>query len=509
MKKLRYMAAAGPFLMMAGLLYYSVVNLWDLKAKIIFFAGLALTLLLCWINAENIKAGFRRRSAQYGANTLLMVVAVVGILGLLNYMGKKHHYRTDLSSGKLYSLSDQTVKIVKGLKNEVDIYLFAKEPEQRMNDLLNEYKDLNTSKIVFRVIDPQKNPSQTKKYGVRSFGETVVVSGEKNEKVESAQEESITNAIVKVTREKNKTIYFTTGHNEGDTNGEDGRGYSFARKAIEGQNYTAKTINLATSSSFPEDCSEIVIVGPKTTLFPTEIAQLEKYVDAAGKVLLMQDPETDSGLTDLLKKWNIGLDDDVVVDSSGLGQLFGMGPAVPLVSSYETHPITKDMTRVMTFFPMARSVQALKEASSTFTASPLFKSSESSWGEKNLKNSEAQYNEGVDIKGPVNLAVVSTKTVTGDGKSKSYGKEARVVVVGDSDFAMNNYFRKGANGDLFLNMVSWLAEDEDLISIRPKDQENRSVQLTRARGKSLFWLAMIFMPAAVLIAGVAVWLRRR
>jgi ABC-type uncharacterized transport system involved in gliding motility auxiliary subunit len=509
MKKLRYMAAAGPFLMMAGLLYYSVVNLWDLTAKIIFFAGLALTLLLCWINVKNIKAGFRRRSAQYGANTLLMVVAVVGILGLLNYMGKKHHYRTDFSSGQLYSLSDQTVKIVKGLKNEVDIYLFAKEPQQRMNDLLNEYKDLNTSKIVFRVVDPQKNPSQTKKYGVRSFDETVVVSGEKSEKVESAQEESITNAIVKVTREKNKTIYFTTGHNEGDTNGEDGRGYSFARKSIEGQNYTVKSINLATTSSFPEDCSEIVIAGPKTTLLPTEVAQLEKYVDAGGKVLLLQDPEADSGLADLLKKWNVGLDDDVVVDSSGLGQLFGMGPAVPLVSSYETHPITKDMTRVMTFFPMARSVQVLKEAGSSFTAAPLFKSSESSWGEKNLKNNEAQYNEGVDIKGPVNLAVVSTKAVTGDGKSKSYGKEARVVVVGDSDFAMNNYFRKGANGDLFLNTISWLAEDEDLISIRPKNQENRSVQLTQARSKSLFWLAMIFMPAAILIAGVAVWLRRR
>jgi len=404
---------------------------------------------------------------------------------------------------------DQTAKIVKGLKNEVDIYLFAKEPEPRVNDLLNEYKNLNTSKIVFRIVDPQKNPSQTKKYGVRAFGETVVVSGEKNEKVESAQEESISNAILKVTREKNKVIYFTAGHNEADSNGEDGRGYSFARKAIEGQNYTVKSINLATSNSIPDDCSEIVIAGPKTGLFPTEVALLEKYVEAGGKLLLLQDPEVDSGLADPLKKWNIGLDDDVVVDSSGLGQLFGMGPAVPLVSSYESHPITKDMTRVMTFFPMARSLQVLKEAGSSFTASPLFKSSEGSWGEKNLKNSEAQYNEGIDIKGPVNLAVVSTKTVPVDAKTKSYGKEARVVVVGDSDFAMNNYFRKGANGDLFLNSVSWLAEDEDLISIRPKSQENRTVQLTRARSKALSWLVMIFMPAAVLIAGIAVWLRRR
>jgi ABC-type uncharacterized transport system involved in gliding motility auxiliary subunit len=509
MNKLRYIATAGPFLMVAGLLYYSVVNLWDWKAKVIFFAGAALTILLLWINRQNLKAGFGRRSAQYGTNTILMLVAVVGILGFLNYLGKKHHYRTDLSSGQLYSLSDQSVKIVKGLKNEVNIYHFAKEPDPRMNDLLTEYKDLNTSKIVYRIVDPQKNPSQAKKYGIRAFGETVVVAGEKSEKVESAQEEAVTNAIVKVTREKNKVVYFTTGHNEADTNSEDGRGYGQTRKAIEGQNYLVKTINLATSKSMPEDCSELVIAGPKTALFPTEIELIDQYVAAGGKVLLLQDPEADSGLSELLKKWKIGLDNDIVVDSSGLGQLFGMGPAVPLVSNYESHPITKDMTRVMTFFPMARSLQILAEPGSPFNATALFKSSESSWGEKNLKGNEAQYDEGTDIKGPLNLAVVSTKSVSSDGKTKTLGKEARVLVVGDSDFAMNAYFRKGANGDLLLNMVSWLAEDEDMISIRPKNQENRGIQLTRARSKSLFWLVMILMPAGALITGVAVWLRRR
>ena len=145
-----------------------------------------------------------------------MTLIVIGILGMVNFIGKQHHKRVDLTTAQLYSLSDQTEKIVKGLKNEVTIYHFAKETSPTVNDLLTEYKGINQGKLSFKVIDPQKDPGLAKKFGVRSFGETVVASGEKHEKVDTAQEESVTNAILKVTREKNKVIYFTQGHNEAD-----------------------------------------------------------------------------------------------------------------------------------------------------------------------------------------------------------------------------------------------------------------------------------------------------
>ncbi|HEX2523090.1 MAG TPA: ABC transporter, partial [Terriglobia bacterium] len=96
-----------------------------------------------------------------------------------------------------------------------------------------------------------------------------------------------------------------------------------------------------------------------------------------------------------------------------------------------------------------------------------------------------------------------------DEKEKKHGKEARVVVVGDSDFASNSYFQQQRNGDVFLNAVSWLAEDEDLISVRPKSQENRSISLTRANSSVLFWMTMVLLPGSALISGILVWLRRR
>ncbi len=495
-------------LIIAGYVYYSMTN-WNVWVQVILYTGIALTLVTLGLNLGQIRASFGKRSTQYGTNTVVMTLIVIGILGMINFVGKRHHKRVDLTSAKLFSLSDQTEKIVKGLKNDVTIYHFAKETNPAVNDLLTEYKGINQSKLTFKVIDPQKDPGLAKKFGVRSFGETVVASGEKHEKVDTAQEEAVTNALLKVTREKNKVIYFTQGHNEVDINSQEGRGYAAAKKGIENQNYEVKTVNLATNPSIPSDCSALIVAGPKQSLLPTEVTLIDKYVDAGGKLFLMEDPDTDAGLDELLKKWKLALDSDIVVDSSGLGQLFGMGPAAPLVSTYESHPITRELTNSMTFFPLSRSVKTIDNSSSQFVSSLLFKTSESSWGEKNLKSGSAEYNEGVDVKGPVALGAVSTKTVTGDGKEKKYGKEARVVVIGDSDFANNTYIRMQRNGDLFLNAVSWLAEDEDLISVRPKNQENRTVQMTEGRSMLLKWLSLIFLPGSILVMGIAVWARRR
>src|SRR5262245_15376786 len=510
MKFLKNIASFGPALVVAGYVYYSVQNIWNLPVQIVLYTGIALTLVLVFLSLDKIKSAFQRRSTQYGTNSAVMILIVVGILGMVNFLGKKHHKRLDLTSAKLYSLSDQSKKVVQGLKGEVRIFYFDREPNQALNDLMAEYKGVDSSKINFKTIDPQKDPAQAKQHAITRFKETVVAYGNKSEKVETPQEESITNAILKVTREKNKVVYFLEGHNESNINdNQEVRGFAVAKKAIENQNYEVKTINLGEKPSIPDDCSVLVIAGPKVALLPTEIPLIDKFVDSGGKVMLLQDPDTNSGLDQLLKKWKIGLDDDIVVDSSGIGQLLGMGPAAPLVSTYESHPITKEMTRTMTFFPLARSVKTVENPASSFNSTVLFKTGEASWGETNLKSGSARYDEGKDVKGPVPLGIASTMTVAGDDKEKKRGKEARVVVIGNSAFATNNYFQQQRNGDLFLNAVSWLAEDEDLISVRPRSQENRSIQLTRASSSVLFWISIVLLPGSALVSGILVWLRRR
>ena len=531
MNILKNIASFGPVLIILAYVWYSIQGVWDYRVQIALYGGLALTLAMILLNFNQLKAGWRRRSTQYGANTALMVVMVVGLLAMVNFLAKKYQERWDLTSNQRYSLSDQTEKLVSGLEAEVEVIHFDKDPDPGLDDLMKEYVALNPSALSYRRVDPQADPGLARKFEVNRFGEIVVVSGEKRESVEAAQEEDITNTILKVTREQDKVIYFTKGHNEADIeNGQEERGYAAAKQAIENQNYRVESINLAEAGSIPQDCSALVIAGPAVALLPTETALIDGYVDAGGKVLLLLDPDLDAGMEELLEKWKIGVEDDIVVDSSGLGQLFGMGPAAPLVTSYESHPITEDLENTMTFFPEARSLKTVDHENSSFSSRELLRTSERSWGEKNLVDGAAEFDPGVDIEGPVVLGVVSTLSVGreaadsngaedengGDDsdreeseKDPSFGAEARVVVIGDSDFANNAFLRHQRNGDLFLNAVSWLAEDEDLISVRPKDSENRSVQMTPADSGTLFWVTMVLLPGAAMGLGVLVWSRRR
>jgi len=216
---------------------------------------------------------------------------------------------------------------------------------------------------------------------------------------------------------------------------------------------------------------------------------------------VMLDPRINTNLMDFLADYKFQFQDNLVVDASPVGQLFGMGPEIPLVSNYEDHEIFKDFS-VMTFYPEARSVEESSEGEQGFTTTILFKSSPSSWGEVDYNTRQVALNADRDLKGPVPLAVVSSKTLSGN-------KKAHILVIGDSDFAANGYIRNSGNRDLFLNMINWLAEEEDMITIRPKEIDDRRVNLTAKDSKLILYVSVIALPLLVVIAGVFVYFRRR
>ena len=206
-------------------------------------------------------------------------------------------------------------------------------------------------------------------------------------------------------------------------------------------------------------------------------------------------------------KWGVRVDDDLVLDVSGVGRLVGAGPSIPLVRSYQNHKITERF-RAMTFFPLTRSIQPDKAPPAGITVEPLFSSDENSWGETDLKSREASFDEGKDLKGPLPLAVAVTKEIKAETDKDSASK-ARLVVVGTSNFPINSYFENQGNGNLFLNMISWLAQDEDLISIRPKPPEDRKIMMSQSQLSLLRLFVIIVLPGIVLVIGISVVVRRR
>lgn len=495
----KIIAFVGPALAIVGYIRYSVRETMGPLNLSLIIAGGVLTLAAIIYNFRAIRASSKKRSTRLGANTTVMTVAVIAIIGFANFLGYRHHKRIDLTTEKLYSLSDQTRKVVSDLKKDVKVILFDKDDQEGLGEQMKDYRTLS-SHFSFERIDPQKNLEAATKYKPQKMGEVIVISGERSERPKDNSEQSIVNAIIKVTRDTLKKVCFVEGHGEkklSSTN--EGDGYGVVDKMLKNENYEVKSINLVATNDVPADCDVLVLAGPKQSLFPQEASAIGKFLEKGGKAMLLIDPDTDPKLDDVLRAWGIQLGNNTVVDVSGVGRFFQLGPGAPVARSYGSHPITKDFEGSMTFFPLSRSVDTIPGSGTSPT--DLMKTSGESWAETEAAAGNVKFDEGKDRKGPITLGVATSKP-EGD-------KEARLVVIGDSDFASNQFFGIQRNGDLFMNSINWLAQDEDLISIRPKNPADRKVSMTESDQNQLFWIALVLMPLATLGSGVFIWWRRR
>jgi ABC-type uncharacterized transport system involved in gliding motility auxiliary subunit len=492
----------GAAMVTAGYLRYSIQETFTRVNEILLIGGGVLLLAAAAFNFRAILAFFSKRSSKLGTNTAVLTIGVVAILSLLNFLGYRHHKRFDWTTEKLYTLSDQTQKIGGSLTKDVRVILFAKgsTPDNGLSDRMAEYKNLSRH-IQYEVVDPQEHPELAKQYNVARMGQVIVTSGVKTEHLEETQEQDITSAILKVTREGEKTVCFVEGHDEKSITASDAHGYSNVATELGKENYQTKSVNLVASNGVPSDCSVLVEAGPTKGLFPQEVDMIKKYLEANGKALILDDPQTDPKLDGVFQEWNMKVGDDIVIDASGVGRMFGTGPAVPLVVDYGTSPITRNFERTMTFFPLARTVAIADRNKMLVNGTELLKTSAQSFAAKEIVNNQVKFDPAKDQRGPLSLGVAAER--------KEEGKGARLVVIGDSDFATNQWVGLQRNGDLFYNTINWLSEEEALISIRPKSPENRRVNLTEAQQKGLMWFSLALLPGVVILSGVYIWWKRR
>jgi len=480
------------------------------------------------LNRSALTQKFQRKSLLYSGNLVLIVVLVLAILGLANYFLAKHSYRMDFTSAKLHSLSDQSITVLKALKTDIAFKGFFREGNYgraAMENLLKLYS-YHSPRISYEFIDPDKNPGLVKRYDITQDGTTIIEAGEKESRITTTSEEDVTNALIKATRAQKKAVYFLEGHGEASIDESGDNGYSTVKAELEKLGYEVKKQSLALADRFPQDCALLVVPGPQKDLLPNEYETLRAYVQNGGRTLFMVDPETPTLLPLLLADYGFQLENDVVVDT--VSRLLGGDYFMPVVSEYESHPIT-DKFGYATFFPYARSIEVAETKPEGATVTPLAKTSPNSWSERELDQEEVKFNEATDKQGPIGLAAVSTFKVkppvpspapaepaagkpgtdAPPAEAETAEKEARVAVIGDSDFIKNRYYGLSGNGNFFLNVANWLTEEADLIAIQPKTQTPRTIQLTPSQGRLMFLVSVVILPLAVLLLGLSVWVRRR
>jgi ABC-type uncharacterized transport system involved in gliding motility auxiliary subunit len=445
-------------------------------------------------------------------NSVVLSGVVFGILVFVNFLAYKHKRQIDWTETGYHTLAEQTKNIVKALSRQVKLTAFfpTNEPGRvEFQRMIEGFKGL-TDKIEVEFIDPDKDPLAAKRYEVNTYG-TVVFESEKREaRIKTPTEENITNALLKVTQDKQKTVYFLEGHGEKNIGLEDTKGYSKARKSLEKDNFKVESLLLLQTGSVPDDADLLVIAGPHKVLLPKELKAIESYLGQGGSVLMLLDPQTEPGLKNLLENWGVDIQKDLVVDPQS--KMFGGDYAAPVISQYSPHGITKDFA-LPTIFPLLRSVKAIT-TEGLETTEVLF-SGPRSWAETDYSSGTMSYDPKVDLKGPVPVSVAVTKTLPSltsdkDGtQPPAATKKANLVVIGDSDFAANGYFDFSGNGDFFSNTASWLLQEENLISIRPRQRKNSPLALTAAQGSMTFAVGIILLPAFLILTGVSVWWRRR
>jgi len=501
-----------------GLLFLALVALKIWPQSMILFivlAALGAAALVGYLvlNAGQFKQGHKRRAFLYSSNLLLIVALVLAILVLFNYIGARHHARLDFTAGKVHSLSDQSIKVAKALKADILVKAFFRESNYgraRMEDLLKIYA-FHSPRVKYEFIDPDKNPGLIKRYEIAQDGTTIFESGDKDNRITTVTEEDVTNAIIKVTREKKKTVYFLEGHGEKSTDVTEEPGFSYAKDDLSKMGYTVKKQVLAQSANFPADCALLIVPGPEKDLAANELETIENYLRGGGRVFFLVDPQAAPGLTPFLAKFGFKLDNDIIVDS--VSRLMGGDYFMPIVGDYESHEITKNF-RFASLYPLVRSVEPIEpKPEGVVSSQALAKTSANSYAKRDfvLKARMTLKEIGFDAKkdkaGPLSIAGVAVIK----GKADAAGKTAdgRLAVFGDSDFATNRYAGMYGNGNLFLNVANWLTEESDLISIQPKTQNPRSIQLTAAQGRTIFWVSVVILPLLVLAAGIAIFIRRR
>ena len=539
-----------------ALLVFAAVLAWlfgpdvpDALRRTLAAAGLACILLYGAGHWRQVQRSFGRRQTRYGALAGTSILLALTIVVALNYVLARQNRRWDLTAGGQYSLSDQTRQVLDALAGPVRIRVFAREPDfPRYRDRLDEYA-YQSSWVTVDYIDADRQPMLARRYDVQTYGTIVFEYEDRTERVESDAEQDLTNALIKVVEGAEQTVYFLEGHGEKTHTGSGRDGYGAVAAALALDNFEVDALVLAQAGEVPGDATVVVAAGPRTDLLPGEVDALRAYLDRGGKLLLLLDPPVTGdepapeGLLGLVREWGIEPGADVVVDASGVGQLFGADASVPVAASYPFHPITERFD-LLTAYPLARSVSAASAPPDGRIAQAFIETGPRSWREADvdsLATGQVELDEEAgDRPGPVTIGMaVSAPAPTpdaggdggeaadapgdGDGDEDEDGAagedepdasdpappETRLAVIGDSDFASDAAVGIQGNRDLFLNTVNWLARQENLISIRAREPEDRRLTLTAGAQRRIFWLSVLLLPAAILACGVYVWLRRR
>jgi ABC-type uncharacterized transport system involved in gliding motility auxiliary subunit len=494
---------------------------WSQVGLIAMAAGVVTLIAFLTSNRSALTNVFLRvLKIKFLISVILLVIVGLSLPVFIELLSARYNYRLDLTENKRYTLAEQTRKILESLQVPVTAYVVTAETDpsyETLKDLMDRYAAASPN---FQVVytNPWTDPTTVKQYNVTTMGTVVLEANGRTKKVQTKKEADITNALVEVTSEEKKKVYFLKGHGERLIDNTEPEGLSELKAALRKDNYDVEELVLAQTGKVPDDCTVLVIAGPTRPFVDSEVMPLLDYVNNGGRVLFLPDTDTPDEVIDLFSTFGFKVGKDLVADLSLAAQLAGTNGLMPIITSVGYHDIVKNFG----FAPMmvmARSVEA-DTSNPRIDSVALVYTSPESWAEKNLDQlEEIKYDEGVDKLGPISLGVASEIRLDESGESaadagegdegEKEDRKARFVVFGDVDFVTNGYYLYPGNSDLVLNAVSWLSEMEQMIAMRPRESVAEPLFLTAAQQRFIVTEFVILLPLSIILIGIVAILPRR
>jgi ABC-type uncharacterized transport system involved in gliding motility auxiliary subunit len=497
------------FIILNGLLYLVSIAIWiAIPDELILNLGitslaLIVTLVMLVIYRKEFYQFYMSTFFRGMSKSFVTVLLLFGILGFVNYIAFKNPKQWDITANKKNSLTDQSTRILKTLGPGLKFTIFSSRKEYGSIKALLDLYSLDNGSIEIEFVDIQVKPELVSKFGIEKSGTVLVQLADKKQQVTTLSELALTNAIVKVSRAKDPVIFYSTGHGELNLKSNENEGGTYLSRLLVQGSYDLRIVKLSAYSELPSFVAALVIWGPKQGFHPVELAVIKNYLERGGRLMVALDPNVENDkvkdLRSLLMDWGVEIENNLVVDR--IKHINGSNGSVPMLDRFNSeHPITKDF-KGQVFFPLVSSIRKIGGHKGKLSILGQTSPFPASWAEMSLKefvSGVITYNPGEDIKGPLGLI----------GAWEREGTAARMILSGNSTFVINTYQKFSKNFTLFINSLSWLVNEERLISFNLPVVNDEPVFISAPQLGIIFYFSVLFAPLSLFIIAIVIYRRR-
>lgn len=441
---------------------------------------------------------------QLQLQNIIFYLLVMIVVVLLAQLSLKTNIRSDWTANNRHSLSDITTQFLAQLEQDITIQAFispSSEYRPTLESLLSRYQSHN-DKLTVRYINPDFSPDLVREFKIQQQGEMIVSRGDKQQHVFDLSEQSLTNALISVSRQQEQWLVFIEGHGERTPLNTANYNLSTWGDQLKQKGFKFLPLNLVENKQIPNNATAVVIASPESAWLQGEIDIIKRYIADGGNLLWLAEPNNNEFLASLAEDLGLEFIPGVVIDPNG--QALGINdPQFLLITDYANNAIGQSTSGV-TIFPKAVALETISN-NSGWQYVPLLTTQPNVWSETENNQQPFNFDLGSDTAGPLNISYLLSRPID----NNDIEKEQRIAIIGDGDFLSNTYLGNGSNLELSMAVMNWLAGDDKLITIPIKMTIGNQLELNQTQSLFLGLGFLVFVPLLLLIIGLWIWWYRR